>query len=336
MSSKGPQPYGVNGSRYGAIDHTAIKEREQRKLELLQQRSQAHNDTLERIEKNTKSSKQKDWLPVSGSFPRLVYETENKMDTFYNPKDPDAPSPNDMKYGDKKREEIESYGHWQPFRNKTRYSPSRGYDIVVEDQFTLPAKEHFNRMRSLGGGVVSFSMLGKTKDIFSTMVDKFERNEGGYYMHPLLDNALREHQTTAIFHTALKKCLGENIKDGVLDKDIVNIASNYMKSSSGARLPQFKPLTSDLFNGTVLTVHGIWSMRVYAEKLEYKEDQIKGIFKYEVQDHFGLDVNDINHKNLDKDNIPFEKLGGFRSWFLLQHYIGYSYQPFITKIGFKL
>lgn len=51
MSGKGPLPYGVNGSRYSAIDHAAIEKREQKKLELIQQRIQASNNTLKRIEK---------------------------------------------------------------------------------------------------------------------------------------------------------------------------------------------------------------------------------------------------------------------------------------------
>ncbi|MBN3574718.1 DUF3289 family protein [Vibrio neptunius] len=27
---------------------------------------------------------------------------------------------------------------------------------------------------------------------------------------------------------------------------------------------------------------------------------------------------------------------GFRSWYLLQHFKGYGYQPFITKMDFEL
>ena len=46
----------------------------------------------------------------------------------------DAP---DMTFGDESRKTIESYGYAQPFRNKMRYSPSMGYDVVSEDQFNL-------------------------------------------------------------------------------------------------------------------------------------------------------------------------------------------------------
>lgn len=95
-----------------------------------------------------------------------MFETKNKMDTFYNPDNPKSSCPEDMRYGEESRDTIESYGFWLPFRNKTRYSPTRGYDILVEDQFTLPAQEHFKRMRDLGEGIISFSMLGNAKIYF--------------------------------------------------------------------------------------------------------------------------------------------------------------------------
>ncbi|CAM3604241.1 hypothetical protein VA7868_03499 [Vibrio aerogenes CECT 7868] len=85
-------------------------------------------------------------------------------------------------------------------------------------------------------------------------------------------------------------------------------------------------------------------MRVYATKLEYKGDQIRGEFLYDIQDHFGLDPEDINHPDLIDEgsdlrhSLPkkFELLKGFRSWYLLQHYTEYNYQPFITTIQFVM
>ncbi|WP_275041676.1 DUF3289 family protein [Vibrio neptunius] len=32
----------------------------------------------------------------------------------------------------------------------------------------------------------------------------------------------------------------------------------------------------------------------------------------------------------------YEQLEGFRSWYLFQHFKGYGYKPFITKIDFEL
>ncbi|KJY87790.1 hypothetical protein TW84_16045 [Vibrio neptunius] len=293
-----------------------------------------------------RESVQEQWQPVAGDFSLLVFETKNKMDTFCHHKgssdcNDEAICPKDMRYGDESRDVIESYGLMQPFKNKMRYSPSMGYDVVSEDQFALPASEHFKRMRSLANDAVlgvGFSTEGETQGIFFEMVDKFERNEGGYYSNPLLSKALQGHETTQRFHEALKKCLGDNVKDGRLPDDILSVSSQYMMSLEGERLPKFdsSPLGRDLSNGTVLSVHDIWSLRVYVERLEYKGNKIRGIFKYEVQDHFGLDTNDINHDFSDGIKKQYEQLEGFRSWYLLQHFKGYGYKPFITKIDFEL
>ncbi len=109
-------------------------------------------------------------------------------------------------------------------------------------------------------------------------------------------------------------------------------------SSEGEMLPKFDscPRGIDLYNGTVLSVHDIWSLRVYVEQLEYKGNKIRGISKYEVQDHFGLDTDDINHDFSYGIQKQYEQLEGFRSWYLLQHFKGYGYKPFITKIDFEL
>ncbi|MFW7526337.1 DUF3289 family protein [Vibrio ostreicida] len=271
----------------------------------------------------------------------LVYETQKQMDDF------DAP---DMTFGDEDRFKIESYGFTQPFSQSLNYDPDHiapdgTHSSLSEDQFSLPASEHFERMRSLGR-VFSNQTLGdvlgfETSSIFSEMVDKFERNEGGYFDSPLLTKALKEHETTARFHAALKKCLEESLKNGRLPDDIVSVSSLYMSTKGkGADLPHFAISKKSLFDGTVLTVHGIWSMRVYVENLEYKGNQIRGTFKYNIQDHFGLDTRGIDHNPFDdikeNDGKPYEWLEGFRSWYLLQHFNGYGYQQFMTKMDFNL
>ncbi|HIF9518966.1 TPA: DUF3289 family protein, partial [Photobacterium damselae] len=63
---------------------------------------------------------------------------------------------------------------------------------------------------------------------------------------------------------------------------------------------------------------------------------VRGNFRYEIQDHFGLDAPDVNHNAGDGLFKQYEYLDGFRSWYLLQHYVGYNYKPFITEIRFEL
>ncbi|MFW7523149.1 hypothetical protein ACODM8_03260 [Vibrio ostreicida] len=149
------------------------------KTQKMKAKKQAQKEAMEKEKQATTSKEQ--WLPVEGNFPLLVYETQKKMDDF------DAP---DMTFGDEERSLIESYGFTQPFKNKTYYSPSRGYDVITEDQFKLPASEHFKRMRSLADDLLfgrGFSSKGETKAIFFEMVNKFERNEGGILQQPIVN-----------------------------------------------------------------------------------------------------------------------------------------------------
>ncbi|SHO58052.1 type VI secretion system tube protein TssD [Vibrio quintilis] len=296
----------------------------------------------EQQRKQSDAKEEEDWKPVSGSYPILIYETQNQMDDFNAP---------DMVHGDESKETIEGYGFMKPFKQSQYTSHREGYTMYGEDQFSLPAAEHFKRMRSLANMFspqwmnIDQRIGSQTSGIFSEMVDKFEQNEGGEYSNASLDNALKNHETTTDFHQALMNCLGEHVKNGTLDSDIVQISSQYMQSSKGVSLPHFNDKNpKDLLNGTVLTVHGIWSMQVYATKLEYKGKEIRGELQYKIQDHFGLDTEDINHPDLvDEDSnlihsVPkkFEMLEGFRSWYLLQHYKPYDYQPFITTIQFTI
>ncbi|HIF9538165.1 TPA: DUF3289 family protein [Photobacterium damselae] len=291
-------------------------------------------DTLERIENNQRNcGLQKEWLKVK-NFPSLVYETKNRFDDLMA---------EDMQHGNEDRQTIERYGFMQPFKQWVQYDASSNKKYNGEDEFNLPSHEHFKRMKDLGDNLIfgiGFSSFGRTKEIFFKMLEKFKRNEGGIYMHPALDNAMRVHETTATFHSALIHCLSKNINNGTLPSNIRELTSKYMIDNNIA-LPHFKIrdgllLSDDLFNGTVITVHGIWAMRVYVENLEYKGELIRGIFKYEIQDHFGLNSDDINHINNDSLMKKFELLRGFRSWYLLQHYTNYNFKPFITEIRFTL
>ncbi|HIF9499341.1 TPA: PAAR domain-containing protein [Photobacterium damselae] len=285
-----------------------------------------------------------DWKPVKAQFPLLVFRSKNEMDDF------DAP---DMTYGDESKETIEQYGLLKPFKQSEYYSHRDGYTRYGEDQFHLPASEHFKRLRSLGdntyGSGIGFSTKGNTKNVFFEMVDKFKRDEGGYFESPELTLAMKNHETTTKFHKELLKCLSDNLNDGVLPRDILSIVIKYMNSDikgEGAPLPQFLITKKyslphdDLFNGGVISVHGVWAVEVYVEKLEYLGDEIRGVFRYKIQDHFGLDTKDIDHNNFDdnpkNDGKPFELINGFRSWYLLQHYKNYAYKPFITNMEFKL
>ncbi|WP_156324277.1 DUF3289 family protein [Winslowiella iniecta] len=47
---------------------------------------------------------------------------------------------------------------------------------------------------------------------------------------------------------------------------------------------------------------------------------------YRIQDHFGLDEDDIT-------DLFYRQFRIFRIWFTLQRWQGYGYQPFITEMN---
>ena len=54
-------------------------------------------------------------------------------------------------------------------------------------------------------------------------------------------------------------------------------------------------------------------------------DRYQAVVHYKVQDHFGLDHNDILNKK-------FSQLHFFRIWFVLQRYNQFGCKPFMTNM----
>ncbi|WP_371929446.1 DUF3289 family protein [Photobacterium sp. CCB-ST2H9] len=70
------------------------------------------------------------------------------------------------------------------------------------------------------------------------------------------------------------------------------------------------------------------SVIVKLKELGFNKNRFRGVITYKIQDHFGLDIPDVN------GGKHFELLSEFRSWFLLQRYEKYAYKAFITQINF--
>ncbi len=238
-------------------------------------------------------------------LPAIIFQSKNPMD------DEKA---DDMQSGDKTKTQIMNLGMFKPF-NKLDY------------EFDLPASNHFANFR-LFASSVSWGTYGS---LTKMMIDRFEQNVGGKFTHPLLDQAAKEHENTdavvkkvsELFASKLKNTKGE-----LTEIDIQGVWDSLAKGPYAIHLPGFdtKP---DWFNGLGITVHGIWSLQLSLKKLDI--DIINRIFSGEIafkaQDHFGLNVDDVNGGKY------FEFLRIFRSWFLLQRYDKFGYKPFITEMN---
>jgi len=254
--------------------------------------------------KQSDAKEEEDWKPVPGSYPILVYETINKMgDT----------SADDLKHGDLERKDIIRMGQLYNF-------------AINPDELAYPASWHFNVLKS-GTWLLSW---GKYSPIIKEMIERFESNTGDKYESNLLNEAMKEHSTTQKFVSDIKKFTSDYIfsHDKQIGSDFTTESKNYLNKNSV--LPKFNDF--DWFNGLGIAVHdvyAVYAVRVYAQKLEYKDKQIRGKLSFEIQDHFGLDKKDLNGKEFEYMNI-------FRSWFLLQRYSKYDYKPFITEMNFPV
>lgn len=74
-----------------------------------------------------------------------------------------------------------------------------------------------------------------------------------------------------------------------------------------------------------ISVHDTWATHITLKSLKINGDSYRAVVHYKVQDHFGLDGNDIL-------NIKYRQLRFFRIWFVLQRYNKLAFKPFMTNM----
>jgi uncharacterized protein (TIGR03034 family) len=76
----------------------------------------------------------------------------------------------------------------------------------------------------------------------------------------------------------------------------------------------------------VITVHDTWATHITLESLEVTGESFRAKVHYRIQDHFGLDDDDV----LDP---LYREFRIFRLWFTLQRWDECGYRPFITEMS---
>ncbi|MCU5772313.1 DUF3289 family protein [Erwiniaceae bacterium BAC15a-03b] len=89
-------------------------------------------------------------------------------------------------------------------------------------------------------------------------------------------------------------------------------------------LPKFAKF-QDSFNGMGITVHDTYATHITIKSLHIQKDEYRAIVHYRVQDHFGLDNEDIL-------KFKFYQFRFFRIWFVLQRYNQLAFKPFMTNM----
>lgn len=81
----------------------------------------------------------------------------------------------------------------------------------------------------------------------------------------------------------------------------------------------------DKINGLAITVHDIHAVKIDLLNLDVGEANWHATVRFQGQDHFGLDVEDIKKK-------MFNQFQFFRIWFVLQRYTRFGFRPFLTNM----
>ncbi|QYH16527.1 DUF3289 family protein [Enterobacter sp. DNB-S2] len=275
-------------------------------------------------------------------LPARIYQTTRQMDDY---------QAKDMRYGDLDTLTLRNQFYidvdnvsakvnprtlkLQPTANTaTQYSPYAMQDLeqqqpsVSRDEVTRLMFDEFRELAKL------YSFHGPYKNIITEMIDHMQENHGAPYSSPLLDRALKEQ----ILNDHSEKSSLLEIKDVLkrvidyehgfipLDKkgDIFDENGN-LKEIGKTVLPKFDRKI-DNTNGLLISVHDTWSTHITLVSLLVSGDSYRATVHYRIQDHFGLDDDDVL-------NPVYREFRIFRLWFALQRWNEYGYKPFITEMN---
>ena len=262
-------------------------------------------------------------------FPCILFKTKKWMDDY---------GAQDMRCGDLTEEQLKSY--YGLVDISTRANP---YTLTKVTPFTQPqsmfygsrgegekisrqqcANILFDEFRDLSR---LFSVYGPYKYLIEKMITHMQNGNGTLFRDIALDRALREHIIRDNTKNSTRWRLRETLNDKINweEKCYPLKETHWLKEAiSEGKLPKFDRF-QDNFNGMGITVHDIWATHITIQSLRIDNDRYRAVVHYKVQDHFGLDVDDIS-------TFKFNQFRFFRIWFVLQRYNQFSFRPFMINM----
>ncbi|MBS0910788.1 YPO3983 family protein [Tatumella sp. JGM118] len=262
-------------------------------------------------------------------FPCILFKTKKWMDDY---------GAQDMRCGDLTEEQLKSY--YGLVDISTRANP---YTLTKVTPFTQPqsmfygsrgegekisrqqcANILFDEFRDLSR---LFSVYGPYKYLIEKMITHMQNGNGTPFRDIALDRALREHIIRDNTKNSTRWRLRETLNDKINweEKCYPLKETHWLKEAiSEGKLPKFDRF-QDNFNGMGITVHDIWATHITIQLLRIDNDRYRAVVHYKVQDHFGLDVDDIS-------TFKFNHFRFFRIWFVLQRYNQFGFRPFMTNM----
>ncbi|MDU5190159.1 MAG: YPO3983 family protein [Mixta calida] len=263
-------------------------------------------------------------------FPCTIFKTQNRMDDY---------SAEDMRYGDLTESQLSNDYHLidvstrvdpytlteiTPFRQPhSMFYGMRGEGRKITQQEC--ASILFDEMRHLSQ---SFAIWGPYRHLIEEMIIHMQRGEGEPFRRLSLDSALRmqimndnstQNSTRLLLQDALQVFIDWKNRNYP-----TRLKEELIKTVLKGKLPKFDRF-QDNINGMGITVHDTWSTHITLKSLFIDNNRYRAQVHYKVQDHFGLDSNDILKSK-------FNLFRFFRIWFMLQRYHRFGFKPFITHM----
>ncbi len=183
----------------------------------------------------------------------------------------------------------------------------------------------FDEFRSLSR---KFSLYGPYSHLIEKMITHMQNGNGTPFRDVALDRALKEHILNDRSEKNNTRILLEKVFQEKIDwkNRIYPVAQkdDLRTAISRGKLPKLDRF-QDNFNGMGITVHDTWTTHIILQSLHIENDCYRAVVHYKVQDHFGLDSDDIL-------KTKFSQFHFFRIWFVLQRYNQFGFKPFMTNM----
>ncbi|WP_261641637.1 DUF3289 family protein [Erwinia mallotivora] len=263
-------------------------------------------------------------------FPCTIFKTQNRID------DDNA---KDMRCGDLSASQLKThYGlnylsdrvdPWTLTRRSALDSPRSRYCCNMRPTGEKVALEQcaailFDEFRQLSR---QFSLGGPYRHLIEKMINHMQYGKGKAFRDMSLDRALKEQillDTTKMSTLLRIKNVLKSYTDWNNQFYPYGEKPKFYEGISGGKLPKFDRF-QDKFNGMGITVHDTWATHITLKSLHIDNNRYRAVVHYKVQDHFGLDDEDIFNKIYGNFNF-------FRIWFVLQRYNKFGFKPFMTNI----
>ena len=262
-------------------------------------------------------------------FPCTIFKTQKSMDAY---------SARDMRCGDLTEAQLKS--DYQLVDVSTRAHP---YTLTKITPFTQP-QSMFHGYRGIGEKITHqqcanilfdefrdlsrlFSVYGPYKYLIEQMITHMQYGDGKTFTNMHLDSALKEHILRENTKNSTRLRLEQTLNDKIdwEEKCYPLKETHWLKETIlEGKLPKFDRF-QDNFNGMGITVHDTWATHITIKSLQVDNDRYRAVVHYKIQDHFGLDVNDIS-------KFRFNQFRFFRIWFVLQRYNQFGFRPFMTNM----